>query len=126
MQSATDLLPNDTAEKDRLKGLQRQQTADLKAHGFASTGAVFMNLEEGGALGVHLQAGYLLGGKWQPAVRVVYIDSADDIHQEVGVAFSAYLHKHKFKWQSDVSALLGSEDGDDTDLIARSQLQLAF
>ena len=98
----------------------------LKAHGFASTGAVFMNLEEGGALGAHLQAGYLLGGKWQPAVRVVYIDSADDIHQEVGVAFSAYLHKHKFKWQSDVSALLGSEDGDDTDLIARSQLQLAF
>ena len=97
------------------------------AHGFASTGEVFLNLEEGGAIGAHLQAGYLLGGKWQPAVRAVYIDRGDDdVHQEVGAALSAYLLKHKFKWQSDVSAVLGDEDGASTDIVARSQIQYAF
>jgi hypothetical protein len=93
----------------------------LKAHGFSSVGAVFMNFNDS-AVGAHLQAGYLVGGKWEPAVRGVYIDSADGLHQELGFAFSTYVHQHKFKWQSDVSTLLGDEEG----LVVRSQLQLAF
>jgi len=117
-----------TGEITRLDAAHSAQVDfSLKAHGFASTGEVFLNLEEGGAIGAHLQAGYLLGGKWQPAIRAVYIDRGDDdVHQEVGAALSAYLYKHSVKWQSDVSAVLGSEDGEDTDLIARSQIQLAF
>jgi hypothetical protein len=96
----------------------------LKAHGFAATGAVFADLAEEGAIGAQLQAGYLLAGKWQPAIRGVYIDSEEGTHKELGMAFSAYFYKHQFKWQSDVSALLGDEDS--TDIIARSQLQLSF
>jgi hypothetical protein len=98
----------------------------LKANGFASTGAVFADLDENGAIGGHIQAGYLLGGKWQPAVRAVYIDSEEGTHQEVGVALSAYLIKHHFKWQSDVSGVLAEESGESAGLVARSQIQLAF
>ena len=103
-----------------------QADFSLKAHGFASTGAIFADLTEGGAIGGHLQVGYVLGGSWQPAVRAVYIDSEDGTHQEVGMALSAYLLKHIFKWQSDVSAVLGDEDGASTDIVARSQIQYAF
>jgi phosphate-selective porin OprO/OprP len=104
-----------------------QMDFSLKAHGFASTGEVFMSLEEDGNLGAQLQASYLLGGKWQPAVRGVYMDLGDDeVYQEVGAAFSAYLHKHSVKWQSDLSVVLGNEDGEETDLVARSQIQFAF
>lgn len=98
----------------------------LKANGFASTGAVFAELNEYGAIGGHLQAGYLLGGKWQPAVRAVYIESDEDTHREFGVALSAYIFKHNFKWQSDVSAVLAEESGEQADWVARSQIQLAF
>jgi hypothetical protein len=100
-----------------------QADFSLKAHGFSSVGAVFMNLTDS-AVGAHLQAGYLMSGKWEPAVRAVYIDSADGLHQELGFAFSTYFNQHKFKWQSDLSTLFGNEEG--VDWVARSQLQLAF
>lgn len=103
-----------------------QADFSLKANGFASTGAIFADLAEDGAIGGHLQAGYLVASTWQPAVRAVYIDSEEGTHQEVGVALSAYLFKHKFKWQSDLSAVFGDEDGEAADLVARSQIQLSF
>ena len=98
-----------------------QADFSLKANGFATTGEFFLDLT-GGSIGAQLQAGYLLGGQWQPGLRGVYLDQGDgDTHTEVGVALSSYLLKHKFKWQNDVSMVL-----EDNDIIARSQIQLAF
>jgi len=111
------------AESDTAPEHIAQADFSLKAHGFSSVGAVFMNFSDS-AVGAHLQAGYLMGGKWEPAVRVVYIDSAGGLHQELGFAFSTYFHQHKFKWQSDLSTLFGDEE--DAGWVARSQLQLAF
>ncbi len=110
----------------------------FKVNGVSGNVALYLASEQDGsgfgdqrisAVGGRLQAGYLIGGKYQPAIRYAQVnpDGADNTQHEFLGGFSVYFHKHKFKWQTDAGALVEKQPVDgQVDFVARSQLQLAF
>jgi hypothetical protein len=110
----------------------------LKAHGFSTTGAVYVASEASGdfvdqsfdSVGFHLQGGYLIAGLFQPAVRYALIDFSgedDRVHKVLG-CLSFYFFGHNVKWQLDGGARIHEDPlaGDLTDYVVRTQVQLAF
>lgn len=110
--------------------------AIVKIQGFDATAAGYvLSVQAGedfgdralGALGFHVQAGYLIGGAFQPAVRyaVVAPDGDDDDTREIAGVLGYFASGHNLKWQTDLAAL-SSQASNTTDLRLRSQLQFAF
>jgi hypothetical protein len=110
--------------------------AMLKAHGFSTSGAVYVSSVQTaadfgdrglGAIGFHLQAGYLIVGKYQVAARFALLEREGDNNNDSEIAgVLGYFHAgHNLKWQTDLAALT-HEASDTTDLRLRSQMQFAF
>lgn len=126
------------ADDDDVSSVRGEVDGIVKVEGLSASGAVYVGTAQDGtgfldqsyaALGGHVQAGYMITGKLQPAVRyaVVAPDGPDNNVHEILGGFSLYQYKHNFKWQTDVGAQLReTADGTAADLIARAQLQLAF
>lgn len=110
--------------------------AILKVAGFSTTAALYVSAsgpELGAAsfqaLGFHAQAGYVVAGFVEPAVRysLVAQDGNDnDLHEILG-GLSFFFFGHNVKLQIDGGALLTEQAGGDrADWLVRAQLQLAF
>ena len=108
----------------------------LKAHGFSTTGGVYVSSVQTaedfsdrglGALGFHLQAGYLIDSTYQVAARyaVVAFEGDDNDEREIAGVLGLFGSGHNLKWQTDLAAL-SHQSSNTTDLRLRSQLQLAF
>lgn len=125
-------------DKDDASGICSQADYALKVDGFSSTGGVYVASAQSGmsfsdqsyaALGFHLQAGYMIGGRYQPALRYALIapDGPDNDRQEVLGGMSIYFFNHGLKWQSEAGALLTDTAGNSkSDYLVRTQLQLSF
>lgn len=126
------------ADGDNVSGIQGEVDYALKLHGFSTTGAVYVSAAQSGpafgdqafqAVGFHLQAGYVIAERFQPAARYAFIarTGPDNDLQEIALGFSVYFFGHNVKWQTD-GALLSSGDpsGDRSDYRLRTQAQLAF
>ncbi len=106
----------------------------VKWNGLSVTGAGFYRQDDSGGaatslLGAHAQVGYVIAEQVQPAVRVALLEVEDGASvREVGGAFSVYFFGHTLKWQTDGLAITTDVDGGEatTDVMVRSQLQLAF
>jgi hypothetical protein len=110
--------------------------AILKAHGFSTTGGVYVSSVQTaenfsdrglGALGFHLQAGYLFDATYQVAARyaVVAPEGDDNDEREIAGVLGLFGSGHNLKWQTDLAAL-SHQASNTTDLRLRSQLQMAF
>lgn len=110
-----------------------------KAHGFATTGGLYSGWSQAGhrrfqvqdfaQWGLHLQASYLIGERFQPAVRYTRIASEDakDVSTEALVGLSVYVFKHALKWQTEAGLLVDDSDGEEAkNTVIRSQLQMSF
>ena len=119
-------------------GIRAEVDYSLKIGGFAGTGAFYMaSAQSGGqfsqqamqAVGFHLQAGYLIAGKYQPSLRYALIAESGGgaTTQELMAGLSLYIFKHSLKWQTDGGALIVDDGGASaTTVLVRSQLQLSF
>lgn len=126
------------ADGDDASGVVGELDYILKAHGFSTSGAVYVSSAQSGdrfgdqsfeAVGFHLQAGYVVTERFQPAVRYASIapDGPDNDLQEILGGLSIYFFGHGLKWQTDGGALLSQVSGGRrADYLVRSQLQLAF
>jgi hypothetical protein len=119
---------------DTTSGMFAQLDYVVKAHGFSTTGGVYVStLQDGEALadqslsktGFHVQAGYLIGKRYQPVLRYAKVmpDGGEET-QEIAAGLSMYFYKHNVKWQTDF-ALLQTGDAD-AHQVVRSQLQFYF
>jgi len=109
----------------------------IKANGFSSTGGFYLSngnadgIGEINAMGAHLQAGYVLNGKYQPVLRYTWYapEGEGNDTNVVTAGFSVFFHKHNLKWQTDIASIF-DENADsylgDMNLRVRSQLQLSF
>jgi hypothetical protein len=109
----------------------------LKAYGFTTTAGGFLLFVQDGAdwldqayssMGFHVQAGYLLFDRAQPAVRYarVHREQRGTVH-EVGGALSIYFLRQHLAWRTD--ALVYLEDYAPAwrdHFVVRSQFQLGF
>jgi hypothetical protein len=113
--------------------------AIFKVKGFSATAALYLGAVQDGddfssqtldQLGFHLQAGYLAGGKVQPALRyarVMGMGDEPEVSQELGGAVSVLFWDHNVKWVTDFAALAEeSLAPDDCDFRVRSQMQVSF
>jgi hypothetical protein len=110
----------------------------LVARGFSSTGGVTVATAQGGkgfldpgfgSVGFHVQAGYVIKGKVEPAIRYARIMSAGDAgaSQEILVAINVFCHGHNVKWSTDFGVVNYAEGTRrSADFRVRSQVQLAF
>jgi Phosphate-selective porin O and P len=127
------------ADQDDKSSVRGELDYVLKAQGFATTGAVYVSSVQSGAgfsdrslgaLGFHVQAGYVFDKTYQPVVRFALVSpkGSDNNTQELALGLSLYSEKHNFKWQTDVAALTAQIAGgkSETDAQLRSQVQAAF
>lgn len=123
------------ADDDGESKVAAEADYNLHVEGFSTTGGVYwMSEDERNAaavstIGLHVQAGYVIAGLFQPAVRFALVDPEgdDNTATELAAAFSFYFFGHSVKWANDFALLTErSPDGDTSDFRARSQLQLAF
>ena len=113
----------------------------LKAHGFATTGGLYVASDEDAetrkfadqklsATGMHLQASVLLADVLLPAVRYsrVMPDGADNDEQEIIGGLGVLPYGHKFKVQLDAGATIAEQEGGEstTDVRVRTQMTLHF
>ncbi len=112
----------------------------LKVHGFSTTGAVYFGTEQDedsdsysnqsyAGLGLHVQAGYLFLERYAFSLRYALVapKGSENNSQEIMGGFSVYFRRHSLKWQTDGGVLIHQDpDGDRTDALVRTQLQLAF
>ncbi|MBI4818922.1 MAG: hypothetical protein HY791_21805 [Deltaproteobacteria bacterium] len=129
---------NFDADGDDVSGIQGEVDYALKLHGFSTTGAVYVSAAQSGpafgdqafrGLGFHLQAGYVIAERFQPAARYAFIarTGPDDDLQEITLGFSVYFFGHDVKWQTDGAlSSTGDPKGDRSDYRLRTQAQLAF
>ena len=116
--SAQQYFANSFGEKEA-----RYLGADLIAK---IAGAAFLaEVFQGGTIGadpstgLHLQAGYLIKGKYQPALRFTQKNDS----KSVTLGFSNYMKKHRFKCQTDLTRSLDAgADG----VAFRTQVQFSF
>jgi hypothetical protein len=129
------------ADKDDKSGIRGQMDFILKAHGFSTTGALYLAAQstsgfgnqEYSAWGGHLQAGYTVKKMVQPVLRYGVVNpKGGALEQEIMGGLALYFFGHNLKWQTDAGALLhNTEDptgsiGLLADTLVRTQLQLAF
>jgi hypothetical protein len=107
----------------------------VKQEGFSATGGVYVDMQgpkvadvEYAALGGYVQTGYVMDGKYQPALRYALIaEKGGDSIQEISGVFSLYEFEHGLKWQTDIALLNTDVGGARTkDYRGRSQVQLSF
>jgi len=123
-----------------LGGADRTGAAELdfilKISGFAATGGGFVRVstdpgsDANPVYGVNLQAGYVLGGRVEPALRFARVMPSDDTQstlQELALGLNLYFAGQTFKLATDVAAL-GAETGgaSTTEWRVRTQLQTVF
>jgi hypothetical protein len=112
--------------------------AVIKFHGLSLVGETLVSYAETDsspsdrrfqAWGFRTQAGYVIAGRYQPAVRYAFVDPSgeDNNLHEIQGAFSVYLHGHSLKWQTDASVIL-SEDpaGARQDMRIRTQVGFVY
>jgi len=119
---------------DSSSGTYAQLDYVVKVYGFSTTGGVYVStLQDGEGLadqslsktGFHIQAGYLIGKRYQPVLRFAKImPEAGEDTQEIAAGLSMYFFKHNVKWQTDFALLQTGEA--DADQVVRSQLQFYF
>ena len=110
----------------------------LKVNGLSTDGAIYLvTAQDGSSLsdlgyagfGAHLQAGYLVNETYLPTIRYALVvpDGSDNNRHEIMGGLALFAHGHKFKWQIDGGVLLNETAGEtQADILARTQLQLAF
>lgn len=124
------------ADRDNDSQIRGEIDAILKVQGLSSTGGVYVSSVQAGegfsdralgAVGFHLQAGYLIAQKVQPAVRIAIVapDGEDNDQRELALCLGYFPFGHNLKWQTEIAAL-SSQASDTTDARVRSQLQLGF
>ena len=118
--------------------LQGELDFVLKNQGFSLDGAFYAVSAQDGTsfgdqtynrIGAHVQAGYVLDGKLQPAVRYALVDpdGPDNNVQEILGGLSVYFHEHNLKWQTDGGVEIAQiAGGTEKKFLARTQLQLSF
>lgn len=125
-------------DDDKDGNIRAQLDYILKAHGFSSTGGIYVASKQDGAsfseqtygaLGFHAQTGYAIKGMVQPGFRYAYYnpEGGKNYQHEILGGLSLFVFKHNVKWQTEAGAMI-YQDGDDSlsDAIIRTQLQLAF
>jgi hypothetical protein len=112
----------------------------LKAHGFATSGAVYIESEGASfddisdddtserQLGFHVQASYYLADMFLPMVRYTSLmpEGDDNNKSEIAAGLGVMFFGHRLKWQTDAAITLYELDDADHDLVVRSQLQLVY
>jgi hypothetical protein len=111
----------------------------VKLYGLTTTGGAYLQFDQDGdtfsdlsyaKTGFHVQAGYLIAKRVQPAVRYARIipRGGDGEAQEILGGLTVFIYERHLAWGSDSGLLLTEQPGGgkDTDWIARTQLQLAF
>jgi hypothetical protein len=80
------------------------------------------------ALGHHTQLGYVIAKRVEPVVRyAVVVGGEPVVRHDIAGGLNVFLRGHAIKWQTFVSAELGSRDGRSTaDLRLSSQVGVAF
>ncbi len=81
------------------------------------------------ALGHHTQLGYVIAKRVEPVVRYAVVVGGGEpaVRHDVAGGFNVFLRGHAIKWQTFVTAGLGSRDGrSSADLRLSSQLGVAF
>ena len=126
------------ADDDDSSALRGEIDYIVKAHGLSSTGGVYASTAQDGesfgdqsldALGLHTQVGYVVAGTYQPVLRYALVapDGGDNDVHEITAGLSVYFFGHKVKWQTDAGVFLrDTPGGTETDVLGRTQLQLAF
>lgn len=107
----------------------------VKQDGGSATGGIYADLQgpkvakvKYAGVGGYVQAGYVVAGKYQPALRYAVIsEQGGNNIQEMSGVFSLYEIMHNLKWQTDVT-LLNTEAGGvrSKEYRGRTQVQLAF
>ena len=111
----------------------------VKAHGFASTGGVYVSSTQRGVReigdqvrdlwGYHVQASYVINDWIQPLVRYAYVAPKrknNDI-QEAVAGITLYAFGHSLKWSAELASLYDQEGTpDETFYRFQTQAQLAF
>ena len=124
------------ADGDGKSQLLAQGDYVLKVEGFTTTGGTYLRYVQTGesfgeqtfdTLGFHVQAGYLVLGYVEPAVRYARLvgPGVGGTHHEMTGALSFYFFKTNFQLTTDVAAFV-AEDAHTTDWVARAQLQGFF
>jgi phosphate-selective porin OprO/OprP len=124
------------ADRDDDSVVKAELDAIVKVHGFDATGAVYISSVQTaedfsdrglGALGFHLQAGYLFASEYQVAARfaVVAPEGAKNDDSELALVLGYLPFGHNLKWQTDLAGLT-HQSSHTTDVRLRSQLQFAF
>ncbi|MEZ4270823.1 MAG: porin [Myxococcota bacterium] len=123
-------------DDDNRSGVRGEVDYVVKLRGLSTTGGFYVASSQAGnafsdqslaAIGMHLQVGYLALGRIQPVVRYAVIDpdGEDNEQQEMLAGIAVYFFEHGLKWQTDGGALVYAA-GNRTDMLLRTQLQLAF
>jgi hypothetical protein len=111
----------------------------LAVKGLSSTGGVYIATGQDGegfkdqsfdSVGFHIQAGYTIKARVEPAIRYARIMSAGDAgdRQEFLGGVNVFFFGHNLKWSTDFGVLMTEEQDGEllTDFQARSQVQLSF
>jgi len=111
----------------------------LKVDGFSTSGGIRLSSVQNGPdlgdrvradTGLHAQAGYLIGGVYQPAFRYALHDPQwplDRQLQEIAVGLSLYAVEHAVKWQTQWTLYVSEDDaGDRISHVVDTQLQFGF
>ncbi len=124
------------ADRNNDSIVRGQLDAIVKAHGFSTTGAVYVSSVQAGqgfgdrafgALGFHLQAGYLIAEHFEPAVRVAIVapDGNNNDERELSLGLNWFPFGHTVAWQTDIAAI-SAQATDTTNARLRTQLQVGF
>jgi len=109
----------------------------VKAYGFTTTGGITTMFEQTGpkasdlsyhAMGFHVQAGYLIVDRLQPAVRYARVHTqAEGTVHELSAALAVFFFRHNVEWRSDISAIHSDQTtASQWDQRMRTELQFAF
>ena len=112
----------------------------MKVEGFSASGALYaataqtggeglMGEQEFASLGFHFQGSYLIADMYEVVARFAMIDPDGDNNtiMEMMVGTTIYALGKYLKWQLDAGATVSEGiGGDSTDILARTQLQVAF
>jgi hypothetical protein len=114
--------------------------AIVKYEGFSATGAYYLRSDQVGpswgrdrtmgATGFHLQGGYVIAHRFEPAVRYAQIrhEVAQEDISQYAAAFNIFFHGHELKLANDFTYQTTRAPGTSTEAVylMRSQIQMDF